>query len=230
MTLNARLIALLVSALLAATPVAAQPSGGSVPSVTVSGEASTSLPPDLAIVRGGVTSDGKTAREASAANAKTMSAVLAAVKAAGIAEKDLQTSSFSIQPVRDREGQRVTGFQASNRVTVQIRDLAKVSDVLDRMTEAGANTISGIEFAIASPSKTMDEVRGEAVADARRKAEIYARAAGASLGRAISISEEGAPSRPIVMRAAPKAAFATPVATGEEELRVSVTVSFELIR
>ena len=160
MTLNARLIALLVSALLAATPVAAQPSGGSVPSVTVSGEASTSLPPDLAIVRGGVTSDGKTAREASAANAKTMSAVLAAVKAAGIAEKDLQTSSFSIQPVRDREGQRVTGFQASNRVTVQIRDLAKVSDVLDRMTEAGANTISGIEFAIASPSKTMDEVRG----------------------------------------------------------------------
>lgn len=201
--------------------------------ITVTGEATASVVPDLAMIRGGVTTQGKTAKEASDANAKEMTAVIDALKAAGIAERDIQTTRLSIYPQQDpnKAGKaRIIGFQASNQVNVKLRDINKIADALDRMISAGANEISGVSFSVSDPSKALDAARKDAVADAKRKAEIYATAAGVGLGRAVVIQEEGTPAlfqpRPMAMRAA---AAAPPVSPGEETLRISVTIGYELM-
>lgn len=200
--------------------------------ITVTGEATASVVPDVAMIRGGVTTQGKTAREASDSNAKDMTAVIDALKAAGIAERDIQTTRLSIYPQQDpnKAGKaRIIGFQATNQVNVKLRDINKIADALDRMINAGANEISGVSFSVSDPSKALDAARKEAVADAKRKAEIYATAAGVGLGRAVVIQEEGTPAlfqpRPMAMRAA----AAPPVSPGEETLRISVTIGYELM-
>ena len=203
------------------------------PAISVTGEATVSVAPDQARIDGGVTSDAKTAHEASDANNAAMGKVLAALKGAGIEEKDYQTSRLSLQPqfatpskVSERAG--IVSFRASNRVTVRIRDVAKVANVIDVLVGAGANEIGGINLSVTQASKHLDEAREKAIADARRKAEIYAKAAGVTLGEAISISEEGAPV-PLYRgkMAAPMAAGA-PVAQGEEMLSVTVGVSWAI--
>jgi hypothetical protein len=197
--------------------------------VTVTGEATIEVAPDTAMIRIGVTSQGKSAREASDANAQKMSAVLAANKASGIADKDVQTSRLSLQPQYDsgKGGPaRLLGFQVTNQLTVKIHDISGMPGVLDKAIAAGANEMSGIEFIVSEQSKLLDQARDEAIADARRKAELYAKAAGGKLGPVVSIAEEGAPmpSRPVAaMRAA-----AVPVAPGEQTLRAAVAVSYEL--
>jgi uncharacterized protein len=142
---------------------------------------------------------------------------------------------FGISPVysQRREGTpQLAGYRVSNQVQVKIRDLEKVADVLDRMIAAGANTVGNVEFSVADPSKLLDEARTAAFADARRKAELYARAAGAQVGRAVSVVEQGAapPPRSMALRMseASAPASATPIAAGEETLRVHISVSFEL--
>ena len=197
--------------------------------VTVTGEATVAVAPDTAMIRIGVTSQDKTAREASEVNAKQMTAVLAAIKDAGIADRDIQTSRLSLQPQYDpnKSGTaRLTGFQATNQVTVRIRDIDKLPTVLDRAIAAGANEMSGIEFVVSEQSKLLDQARDDAIADARRKAELYAKAAGAKLGRVVSITEEGSSPPPRPMQA--MRAGAVPVAPGEQTLRAVVTVSYEL--
>ncbi|HET9176170.1 MAG TPA: SIMPL domain-containing protein, partial [Pseudolabrys sp.] len=178
----------------------------------------------------GVSSQEKTAREAGEANARQMTSVLAAIKASGIAERDIQTSRLSLQPQYDpnKAGTaRLTGFQATNQVTVRIRDIDSLPAVLDRAIGAGANEMSGIEFVVSEQSKLLDQARDDAIADARRKAELYAKAAGAKLGGVVSISEEGpAPPQPRPMQA--MRAGAVPVAPGEQTLRAIVSVSYEL--
>jgi uncharacterized protein YggE len=199
--------------------------------ITVTGEGEVAIVPDLAILSGGVTTTAKTAREASDANAKMMTAVMAELRAAGIPGQDVQTSRISLHPVRDntRNDSRITGFQAVNQVTIKVRDVAKTADVIDRLAAMGATDISGIQFVVSSPSKPLDQARQAAMADARRKAEVYAKAANVRLGPAFSITEEGgvAPG-PITLRAAPPAA--TPISVGEQTQRISVTVSYELVR
>lgn len=223
---------------LAATLIAAMASTASAqtlqPTVSVTGEASISVPPDLAQIDSGVTTEAKTAREASEANNKAMAGVLQALKNAGLAEKDIQTSRLSLSP-QSTPGRnpnapfQITGYRASNRVTVTIRDITKVADTIDVLVGAGANEISGISFAVSKASKLLDDARAEAIADARRKAEIYAKAANISLGAPVSISEETAPSpAPYRKMAVRMDAAAAPVAQGEETLRVSVSVSYEL--
>jgi uncharacterized protein YggE len=198
--------------------------------VTVTGEATVGVAPDTAIIRIGVSSQEKTAREAGEANARQMTSVLAAIKASGIAERDIQTSRLSLQPQYDpNKGgtPRLTGFQANNQVTVRIRDIDSLPTVLDRAIGAGANEMSGIEFVVSEQSKLLDQARDDAIADARRKAELYAKAAGAKLGHVVSISEEGpAPPQPRPMQA--MRAGAVPVAPGEQTLRAIVSVSYEL--
>ena len=197
--------------------------------VTVTGEATVAIAPDAAVIRIGVTSQDKTAREASDANAKQMTAVLAAIKDTGIAERDIQTSRLSLQPQYDPNkggNARLTGFQANNQVTVRIRDIDKLATVLDRAIASGANEMSGIEFVVSEQSKMLDQARDDAIADARRKAELYAKAAGAKLGNVVSISEEGPAAQPRPMQA--MRAGAAPIAPGEQTLRSIVTVSYEL--
>jgi uncharacterized protein YggE len=219
--------ALLVVSALAFAPLSAQAADKFV---TVTGEATVAVAPDMAIIRVGVTSQGKTAHEASDANAKQMTKVLAAIKDAGIADRDVQTSRLSLQPQYDpnKNGTaRLTGFQVTNQVTIKIRDTDKLPVILDRAIAAGANEMSGIEFVVSEQSKLLDQARDDAVIDAHRKAELYAKAAGVKLGRVVSISEEGSnpPPRPVMqaMRAG-----AVPVAPGEQMLRASVTVSYDI--
>jgi uncharacterized protein len=201
--------------------------------ISVTGEATVSVAPDLAQIEAGVTSDAKTAREASDANNAAMGKVLLALKGAGIDEKDFQTSRLSLQPQsapnRTTGPSAIVGYRASNRVTVRLREVSKVAGVIDTLVAAGANDIGGINFMVSNASKLLDDARGQAVADARRKAEIYAKAAGVTLGAPISISEEGAPG-PMLYRkmAAPMAASAAPVAQGEETLQVNVSVSWAI--
>ncbi len=201
------------------------------PAISVTGEANVSVPPDLALVEGGVTSEAKTAREASDANNTAMGKVLQALKAAGIDPKDMQTSRLSLQPqsAANRTGlPAITGYRASNRVTIRVRDVTKVANVIDTLVGAGANEIGGINFMVSQASKLLDEARDKAVADARRKAEIYAKAAGVTLGGPLSISEEGSPGPSYRGRMSAGMVAAAPVAQGEETLSVTVNVSWAI--
>ena len=201
--------------------------------IIVIGEGSVSAAPDHARISSGVTSRAKTAKEASDANAKAMAAVLAALQSAGIDQKDIQTSRFSVQPVYTSPGpnmeQRLTGFSMSNQVSVTIRQLHKVGDILDRLVAAGATDAGNVEFLHTDSSKTLDKAREAAMADARRKAELYAHAAGLTLGSVAWVTEDS--SAPLF---APKVAMraampgAAPIATGEDTLRVRITVGYEI--
>jgi uncharacterized protein YggE len=226
--------ALLVLALaLIGAPALAEPAADFPSAISVTGEASISVPPDLASVDAGVATDAKTAREASESNNAAMAKVLAALKSASIDDKDIRTSRLSLQPqyAPNRGGPSpIVGYRASNRVTVRIRDVGKVATVIDTLVGAGANDIGNVNFEVSQASKLLDDAREKAVADARRKAEIYARAAGVTLGAPLSISEEGAP-QPVyrAKMVAPVAAAApTPIAQGEETLSVAVSVTWAI--
>ena len=214
---------------LVATILALAPAHAAEKLITVIGEATVAVAPEAAVIRIGVSSQDKTAREASDANAKQMIAVLAAIKSNGVAERDIQTSRLSLQPQYDpNKGgtARLTGFQATNQVTVRIRDIDKLPTLLDGAIASGANEMSGIEFVVLEQSQLLDRAREDAIADAHRKAELYAKAAGVKLGRVVAITEEGSapPPRPIqTLRAG-----AVPIAPGEQTLKAIVTVTYEL--
>lgn len=217
-----------VLTVLAAAAIATVPVHAAEKLVTVTGEATIAVAPDTATMRIGVSSQEKTAREASETNAKQMTSVLAAIKSSGIADRDVQTSRLSLQPQYDpnKGTPHLTGFQATNQVTVRIRDIDRLPTVLDRAIAAGANEMSGIEFTVSEQSKLLDQARVDAIADARRKAELYATAAGAKLGHVVSITEEGSAPPPRPMQA--MRAGAVPIAPGEQTLRAMITVSYEL--
>ena len=227
---RARLAAAVIAGALLAAPALAQTV---VPPsvISVTGEATVSVPPDQAQIDGGVTSEAKTAREASDANNTAMGKVLLALKGAGIEEKDVQTSRLSLQPqsAPNRTGPAaIVSYRASNRVTVRLRDVTKVANVIDTLVGSGANDIGGINFAVTQASKLLDDSREQAVADARRKAEIYAKAAGVTLGAPLSISEQGGPGPMPYRRMAAGMAASAPVAQGEETLAVTVSVSWAI--
>ncbi len=218
---------------LIATPALAQVNPP--PMISVSGEGTVSVPPDLAVVDGGVTTDAKTAREAAEANNAAMAKVLTALKSAGIAEKDMQTSRLSLFPqyaqqTRPNPGPNVvSGYRASNRVTIRVRDVTKVAGAIDTLVSSGANEVGGINFMVTKASQLLDDARTQAIADARRKAEIYAKAAGVTLGAPINISEDsGSAPAPMMLRKMAADVASAPVAQGEEVLRVNVSVSWEI--
>ncbi len=225
----------LAFAIAAGTLLAAPALAQSVPPamISVTGEATVSVPPDLVQIDGGVTSDAKTAREASETNNAAMGKVLLALKGAGIDEKDYQTSRLQLQPQsapnRVSSGpMQIVGYRATNRVTIRLRDVTKVASVIDTLVGAGANDVGGINFMVSQPSKLLDEAREQAVADARRKAEIYARATGVALGAPLNISEEGSPGPMPYRKMSGGMAAAAPVAQGEETLQVTVSVSWAI--
>lgn len=219
---------LLATCVIAAAALPAQAAEKVDKLITVTGEATISAAPDAASIRVGVSSQGKTARAASDANARDMTVVIAAIKESGVADKDIQTTSLSLQPQYDSNkaaAARLVGFQANNQITVKIRDIAQLPNILDRAISAGANEMSGIELVISEQAKLLDKARVEAIADAHRKAELYANAAGMKVGRVMAISEEGSvpPPRTFQMRVG-----AAAIAPGEQTLRAIVTVSYEL--
>lgn len=212
------------------------------PTITVSGEATLTIAPDLAQTTAGVTTQAKTASEAAEANSKAMTGMVEAARQAGIPDADIKTAKFSISPVysQPQQGQsqsrnetpRVVGYRVFNQVTLKIRDTAKISDLLDRLIAAGATDVGGISFILSEPAKALDAVRPLAIANAREKAELYAKAAGAQIGRVVAIEEIGGtfPAyRAMQASAAMERQSAPPMSPGESSLRVNVTVSFELL-
>ena len=222
--------AAVIAGTLLTTPALAQTAAP--PSViSVTGEATVSVPPDQAQIEGGVSTEAKTAREASQANNAAMGKVLLALKGAGIDEKDVQTSRLSLQPQNapNRTGpSAIIGYRASNRVTVRLREVTSLAGVIDTLVGAGANEIGGINFMVSQASRHLDEAREQAIADARRKAEIYARAAGVTLGEPLNISEVGSPGPMPFRRMTAGMTASAPVAQGEETLAVTVTVSWAI--
>ncbi len=208
--------------------------------LTVNAEGKTARVPDLAVFNAGVTSQGKTAGEALSANAADMTRVIATLKQAGIADKDIQTSQISLnplygQPVVQPNGMviqepRIIGYQATNTVMIRSRDIKNFGKVLDALVASGANQVNGPSFQLADPSAANDEARVSAIKTARARAELYARAAGLRVARIVSISESGgyAPPQPMYARAMKAEADSTPISAGEVEAAVSVTVQFEL--
>ena len=201
--------------------------------IIVVGEGSISAAPDAARITSGVTTRAKTAKEASEINAKAMASVVATLQSAGIEQKDIQTSRFSVQPVYTSPGpnleQKLTGFAVSNQVGVTMRQIDKVGEMLDRLLTAGATDAGQVEFLHLDSSKTLDRTREAAVADARRKAELYAHAAGLTLGAVAWLMEDS--SAPVfASKGAMRAAMpgATPIASGEDMLQVRITVGYEI--
>lgn len=212
-----------------------QPPSSADGRIVVIGEGNISVPPDYAQIRSGVTTRAKTAKEADDANSKAMSTVTAVLLNSGIEQKDIQTSQFSIQPVyapqEPRTEPKLSGYSVSNQVIVKIYQLSKLGDILDRLITAGATDVGNIQFLLADPSKALDQAREAAVADARRKAELYARASGVSLGRVVWITENSGYAPPMLMKAMPAArAASVPIAIGEDTLQARITVGFDIAR
>ncbi len=222
---------ILFSAFMIAAAALALPAQAAEKLVTVTGQGTMSVAPDTAMIRIGVTSQGKTAKDASDSNAKQMTAVMTAIKNSGIAERDIRTSRLSLQPQYENKSgtTRLLGFRVTNQLTVTIRNIATLPAILDRAIAAGANEMSGIEFVVSEQSKLLDQARDAAIADAHRKATLYAKAAGAKLGRVVAIIEQGASAPPRPLAAMRAGAAAVPVAPGEQQLRATVSVSYELV-
>lgn len=205
-----------------------------VRTIQLAGHGEVRQAPDLAVVSTGVLTSAADAKAALAANTKAMSALLATIKTAGVEDKDVQTSNFSVQPQYDygqnNNGQppKLTGYQVSNMVTVTLRKIDSVGDVLDKMVSAGSNQVSGISFSIADPQAALDEARKAAMADALHKANVLSAAAGVKLGSIVSLSEGGGTVQPpIVMmraKAAPMDAAPVPMAEGEQIVGADINV------
>ncbi|WP_448585541.1 SIMPL domain-containing protein [Thermaurantiacus sp.] len=218
---------LLAAPLMAATPEPA--------TLTVTAQATVSAAPDMATVGAGVVTQAANAASALEENARRMGKVLAALRRTGVAERDLQTSTLTVQPqYRYGEGRapEITGYQASNQVQVRLRDLGRVGEVVDTLVREGANTIEGPSFGIDKPEPLLDRARAEAVAQARARAQILAAAAGVRLKRVVALSEGSfrPEPRPLAraMAADASALPRSPVIPGETELVATVTMVFEI--
>jgi uncharacterized protein YggE len=221
---------------LAAPALAAD--GNPPPSLTASGEATEYAVPDMATVTLGVVSEARSAREALDANSAAIAKVIEAIKAAGIAEKDIGTTGFNVSPVWSNpqpktdgtvEAPHITGYQVSNQVAVVIRDLEKTGMVLDASVTAGANQAAQIDFGLADRKPVEDKALGNAIADANRKAKLMAEAAGVKLVRILSVTAGGNGPGPYPAPMAFRAeAKAVPVMAGERSIAASATVTWEI--
>ena len=205
------------------------------PTISLTGTGVIDRAPDMATIRVGVNTGGKTAREALDENTANATEVIETLKAAGIAEADIQTSNFGIQPVykdrklSSRSENPVDYYRVTNMVGAVIRDLDTVGTVLDKVITAGGNQVNGISFGLSTYDAAMDEARALAVADARRKAELYAEAAGVTLGPILSISEAGghvAPRQEMAM--ARMASAPVPIQGGELSVTANVSIVWEI--
>ena len=194
--------------------------------------------PDMATINLGVIGEAPTAAAAMAANSAKMNKVMAALRKAGIADKDIQTSGLNLNPqyvYQQNEPARLTGYQASSQVTVTVRVLARLGAAVDATVGAGADQVNGISFGLADPTAAENQARLEAVKALTAKADLYARATGLRVARLVSLNEGGGyapspPPMPMVAMARMEKADATSVAPGELRVRIDVTGMYELAR
>jgi uncharacterized protein len=202
--------------------------------LSVAAEGMVESAPDLATLTMGVVTEGQTAAAAMTENARRMNALTQALRRAGVAERDIQTSNLSVNPqyiYAENQAPRISGYQATNTVSARVRNLANVGRTVDAAVAAGGNTINGIAFSHADPDAQLDAARREAAREARERADLYAQAFGLRVHRVVAISESGgyAPPMPMPMMARMEAADAsTPVSPGEVQTRVNINVTYEL--
>jgi uncharacterized protein YggE len=199
--------------------------------ISMSGHGEAKATPDLVTVNAGVTTSAATAAAALSANTARMKQVFAALEKMGVPQKNIQTMNFSVSPQysnpQGNEGPRLTGYQVNNQVRLRLDDVAGLGKALDALVAAGANHMNGIDFAIQDPAPLLAKARADAIADARLRAETYARAAGVTLGPILSISEGGEGPRPMYRMMA-MAPAPVPVAAGEETISADVAVVWEI--
>lgn len=214
-------------------------SGYSIPAdgtlLSVATDAQSRQVPDVATISAGVVTQAADGNSAMRQNAEQMAGVMAAIKAAGIAERDIQTSGISLNPQYryvENEAPRITGYQATNTVNLKVRDIAKLGKVLDALVAQGANQINGPTFQIDQPEPLYDQARLAALNKAKQRADTYAKALNLRVRRIVSISEGGGGGfRPVpmmAMAARGKAEMDTSISPGETEVSVNLDVVFEL--
>ena len=223
-----------ISSLVLATPAAL---ADSTPrTLTVNGSGEVRAAPDQATLSTGVVTQGRNASDALKANARAMTAVFDTLKAAGIAEKNIQTSNFSVSPryAEYKPGtsgpQRIVGYEVSNTVTVLVDRLDRVGPTIDALVAAGSNQIDGPTFSVADPGPLLARAREAAVKDAMARAETLARAAGVTLGPITSIGENGgySPPQPLMRMAMTADKLQTPIAGGEQSISAGVSITWEI--
>jgi uncharacterized protein YggE len=209
--------------------------------LTLTGRAEVKAAPDMAVISAGTVSEAETARAALSANNEAMASVLKTIRDAGVAEKDIQTSNFSVQPKYTypprasdgtQDAPKIVGYTVSNTVTVIVRDLDKLGGVMDAVVTSGVNQMNGLDFTIAEAEPLRNEARRAAVADALARARLYAEAAGVKLGPIRTISEDSfvRPPQPVgrMMMEAKMADAAVPVAQGEQVIEATVNIVWEI--
>jgi uncharacterized protein len=202
--------------------------------VSVSATGSVNAEPDQAAISTGVVAEGDTARAALSANTASMAKLIDGLKAAAIAPKDIKTVSFNVQPryqnFKDGRPAVINGYQVTNQVRILVRDLDKLGQVLDAAVTLGANQIGSIEFQVSTAETLKDEARRIAMANALRRAKLFAETAGASVGEVIDIAEDmAAPvGRPMMTAKAAMSQEAVPIERGTQALEVRVNVTWAL--
>lgn len=219
-------------------PVGAQEttegSKGIVRTVSVNGTGTITATPDQATIQIGVRTQGETAEEALAANNTRMTSLLNSLKAASLAQRDIQTRDFSIWPqyrTSTNGTNSITGYEVHNLVVITVRDLDNFGSVLDAAVKAGSNEINSIQFGFSNPNALLDQARVAAMADAERKAGELAKLADVEVGTVVTISEMGAlqPPMPMERMAMDTAAGSVPIESGESAVTLSVQVTYELV-
>ena len=201
--------------------------------VTASGEVS--RVPDVAVISAGVVSRAAGASAALQDSADRMQRVVAALKRAGVADRDIQTSNVSLNPeyrYPENQAPQLVGYTATNSVTVRFRDIRAAGKILDALVAQGANQINGPNLTVDNPETALDEARAKAIATGRARAELYARSLGMRVVRIVAVSDNGSsyapPPMPVMMEARMASAPMTKIEPGEQKLQVSVAMTFEL--
>jgi uncharacterized protein YggE len=234
------IVKLAVATILLASPAIAE---NPPRQITVTGEGSVSVMPDLAMLNIGVSHRAKTAEEAVAMIAEDMTSVMAKLASIGVAETDIETTDVSLNPFYEeqeqtydgdrehREPPKLLGYVSRVAVNVRLKEIDRTGAIIDLVVEDGANTIGGLWFRTSDPARATNEARRQAVADGRARAELYAEAAGVTLGRLVSLSEEdGYFEQPIVIQDMVEGGGATtiPITPNEISSRASVVMVYEI--
>jgi len=199
--------------------------------VSVSATGSVAAEPDLAMISTGVVSEADTAREALSRNTATMAKVIDGLKALGISAQDIRTTALNVEPrYRSAKDQAptVVGYQVVNQVRITARELKRLGEVLDQIVSLGVNQIGGIAFEVSKAEELRDEARKMAMANALRRARLYAASAGADIGAVLTISEDTPAPGPRPMARTSLAAGDVPIEPGTQRLEVKVHVTWAL--
>jgi uncharacterized protein YggE len=238
---NALIGALMLGALSWTAPAAAQQQATITQSIagtrldlTATGEVT--RVPDVAVISAGVVSRAATASASLQDSANRMERVLAALKRAGVAERDIQTSSVNLNPeyrYPENQSPQLVGYTATNQLTIRFRDIRNSGKILDALVAEGANQINGPSLTIDKPEAALDEARAKAIAEGKARAELYARSMGLRVVRVVSVSESGGyavppPAPPMPMAARAYDSAETKIVPGEQKLQVSLAMTFEL--